>query len=157
MTDVLVRSVLGDERLAPINPGGGYPWYNCPFCSSPVYVGEANPEHSPDATPATGSLCGNPWCLANPAMPLDAARRIAQAAQQAADTEARRQRDQDAARRRIAEYAASQAAGRAAIVAEARRQGACEPCALKAWRHGREKYVHHRGQCPLTMQNRPHS
>jgi hypothetical protein len=35
------------------------------------------------------------------------------------------------------------------ITAEARRRGACVPCALESARHGREpKYTKHRANCP---------
>lgn len=154
MADHVVRSVLGDERLAGIYPGGGYPWYSCPFCTYAVYVSEANPEHGLGATPAVHGQCGNPWCIANPAMPRDAAERIVKAAQDAADAAARRQRDRDVTRQRIDEYAASQALARDRVTAEARQRGACLRCALKAWRLGREKYtVHRSGQCTGTRQN----
>jgi hypothetical protein len=148
---VTIRSVLGDERDAAVNPGAGYPWYSCPFCTYPVYVGEASPEHSSEATPAVQSRCGNPWCIANPAMPKDAAENLVRAALEAARHEASRHQDHEAALRRIDEYAANQRAAWEHIRVEATRQGACVGCALKSHRKGRVKYVHHRGQCPLAV------
>lgn len=156
MAEITIRSVLGDARRAVLNPGDGHPWFNCPFCTTAVYA-EAGPKEL-GAFVGRHGVCQNPWCLANPAMPLDAARIARGEAILAADAEARRQRDHQAALDRIAAGRAAEAEERANVVAEAKARGACRACALAALRLGRRKFtVHRSGRCPRDAQNGPHS
>ena len=41
-----VRSVLGESRRVPLHDGDGWPWYTCPWCSAPVSVRGAHPDHA---------------------------------------------------------------------------------------------------------------
>lgn len=96
-----VRSVLGDARTARVNPGNGHPWINCPFCYSPIYLDEPIAGHA--GLVGDHGVCRNGWCLANPAMSLDDARRARGAAMVEEMHEQARKRDHAAAMRRIAE------------------------------------------------------
>jgi hypothetical protein len=144
---VRVRSVLGDTRVASVNAGGGYPWFDCPFCFYAVYVGEP---HADGRNPASiNGVCHNPWCLANPAMPLDAAR-LARGEAFLRDMEAeRRQRDHDAAMERIADEHAARAAAAVERLRECQKRGVCVTCA-----NATGKFIKHRGECPRRRWNR---
>jgi hypothetical protein len=140
-----MTSVLGDTRSAEIHPGDGYPWINCPFCSSPVYLAEPHPDHSDVAIETLGveGECHNPWCPANPKMPLDAAR-LERGRQHLAEMEAQeRERNAAFARARIEEAATARMAALRAGQIECLTRGACYYCWSKTG-----KFIRHRKDCP---------
>src|SRR3990172_3215932 len=95
-----VRSVLGDTREAEVHPGAGFPWISCPFCWSAVYLDAPNPSHD-GMFVARDGRCANPWCVANPNVPIDAARLARAEAIFLEMAEADRLRNHEAAMRRI--------------------------------------------------------
>lgn len=153
MAIFLIRSVLGDVREAEVNPGDGYPWINCPFCSSAIYLEGPHPDAPIGACfIARDGRCANPWCLANPAMPIDAARLARGNAILAEMAEAARRANHEAALARIREEQEARQSAWNKIRAEAEATGACIPCAWHAWsRQGKGRLVRHRGPCPKTV------
>lgn len=147
MTHTIV-SVLGEARAADVRPGDGYPWISCPFCQSAVYLETPHPDHTHVSSIGVGGRCANPWCIANPKMPLDAARLAIGAAHLRQMESDRRTAEHVAAMERIAAERASWDAAHTAVVREARDRGACVRCASLSFRRGRVKYTRHRGTCP---------
>lgn len=132
-----IRSVLGDSREAQVlEPIDELSWFACPFCEYPVYMNGTRE-------------CGNPGCVANPAMPLDTAR-LARGRAILAEMEVQamkaRYAELAAGRR---EHAAAQHAEWLALEADCRARGACVDCCRSAWWYRRAaKFVRHRGACP---------
>lgn len=159
-----VRSVLGDIRVAEINPGpvdrkGVYfPWITCPFCGSGVYLQEAPPhEHASPSSIAHDGRCNNPCCPANPATPLDAARVARGEAIVREMEDAERRRNHEAAMRRIRDERSARQAAWDALRASVVEAGGCVGCAWHAFdRLGKRRVVRHRGPCPraVTARNR---
>ena len=152
-----VRSVLGDTRDAEVHPGDGFPWINCPFCSSAIFLREPHPDHAGRNFVAKDGRCNNPWCLANPAMPIDAARQARGRAHLDEMAEASWRANQEAAMRRIRDEQSSRQAAWDKICAEATKAGACIGCAWHAFdRLGKRRVTRHRGPCPraVTARNR---
>lgn len=156
MTTHSVRSVLGDTRTAEVHPGDGFPWITCPFCGSAVYLGEPHPDHAGRNFVAKDGRCNNPWCLANPAMPLDAAREARGRAMIEEMEAAARRANHEAAMRRIRDEQESRQAAWNKIRAEATEAGACIGCAWHAFGLGKRRLTRHRGPCPraVTARNR---
>jgi hypothetical protein len=138
---IAVLDVLGNMREAEINDGGGFPWFNCPFCSSGVYVNGHGPD-VPDAVISINCECVNPWCLANPNMPKAEAERLYKVERQRREQEAERERNHRSALRRIEEGRQADEERRAATIVEAGKRGACVRCALRTGR-----FVKHRAGC----------
>ncbi len=131
----LVRDVLGNERAVARTWEDGS--WACPLCTSAV------------AAERGETACANPWCVANPAMPVEAARRIY--ADAAARERERKERERNAhwSRERVEREALERAEQRASVRAQAEERGACVFCAMKALAGGRQvRYVRHRGVCP---------
>jgi hypothetical protein len=146
---IKISNVLGDERQAEIRPGDGEPWFNCPFCTNAVYVNDGPKELGEWA--GRRSTCRNPYCVANPRMPLDRAKAIIVENEAREADRARRERDARAARERLESEAAERMERYRRIAAEARERGACERCALKLASSFRPvKFTKHRGPCPLS-------
>lgn len=119
-----VPNVLGDTR--PVERVYGDGTIECPWCFYPI----------------TGEACANPWCVANPLMPADAARRLlAEAAAQKAEKE-RRERDAAAALRHLEENRQAAAAWRQAQIEKAKEGGYCLECLFQS--NGRVKFIKHR-------------
>lgn len=106
--------------------------FDCPFCHNAVIV------------PITE--CQNPWCAANPLMPVAAAQKAADKAAEQQREDDRRKRDTAFAILRIEEGRASAAQFRADTYAEAKRRGTCVACCLD--KYDRVRFVKHRGMCP---------
>ena len=106
--------------------------FNCPFCSYAVIA------------PAT--LCSNPWCSANPTMPVAAAQKIVDDAAKRKAEEERRKSLHTWSMQRIAEDRQAKAQFRADTIAEAKNRGTCVRCCLD--NYDRVKFVKHRGTCP---------
>lgn len=140
-----VRSVLGDTRVAQVNPGDGFPWFNCPFCGYAVYAGDPCPDHVALDDVSRDGICRHPWCIANPAMPVDAARITRGEAILREMTDAERRRNHFWAMQRIEDNRAAEAEQRREQIAEATRRGACVACLFQS---GRVKFIRHRGACP---------
>lgn len=141
-----VRSVLGDARTTSIREGGGFPWFNCPFCSSGVYIQGPSPDAAVSAFTGRDCECSNPCCLANPAMPLDAARAIqAKEIERQNESDARK-RNHELAMNRIRADRASRDAAEDAGRAECTARRACFRC----WRETRGRFVKHRAECPRS-------
>jgi len=149
MPSLLVRSVLGDSRSADIRPGDGFPWFNCPFCGYAVFVNEPHPEHAALGNASRDGICQTPWCLANPAMPLDAARVARGEAILRDMKDEERARNHRLAMQRIESDRKEAELQRQKTVAEAKRRGACLACLFGPG--GRPKFVRHRGPCPKSI------
>lgn len=150
--EATVRSVLGDTRAAEVHPGDGFPWITCPFCGSAVYLGEPHPDHAGRNFVAKDGRCNNPWCLANPATPLDAARNARGRAMLEEMADAERRRNSESAMRRIEDERATRQAAWDEIRTAAEKRGACVGCAWEAFnRRGTRRLVRHRGPCPLAV------
>ena len=149
-----VRSVLGDTRDAVVNEGAGHPWITCPFCSSAIYLGDPHPEHENTSVSRNGR-CANPWCLANPAMPLDAAREARGRAIVEEMEAAARRANHEAAMRRIRDEQAARQEAWNEIRAAATEAGACVGCAWHEFNlRGTRRLVRHRGPCPRAARER---
>ncbi len=142
-----VTSVLGEERtVLQVNPGDGFPWFNCPFCTTAIYVGDAHPDVPQCFTLAVNSVCTNPWCIANPAMPVKAAEEIVAKEHARTQAEVQRLRDHDAAMRRIAEGKQARHNMLVRVQQEAEARRACTRCAVATG-----KFIRHRGACPRAL------
>jgi hypothetical protein len=147
MTMPTMCSVLGEERtVLQVNPGDGFPWFNCPFCTSAVYVGAAHPDHAQHFSVAVNGVCTHPWCIANPAMPVKAAEEIVAKELKRTAAEVQRQRDHDAAMHRIKEGQQARQQRAQALEVEANVRGACHRCAQATG-----KFIRHRGACPRAL------
>lgn len=143
LVEITVCSVLGEERVAKVNPGDGFPWFNCPFCSTAVYVGNVHPDLQQHLNVSKNSVCSHGWCVANPAMPLDAAR-LAVGTEHLRDMEEqRRARANQAAWERIEAERQGRAEQLALAAREAAQRGTCVRCAQITGRH-----IKHRNRCP---------
>jgi hypothetical protein len=147
----IVRTVLGQRRMADVMLGDPrYPWVTCPFCSSAFYLAEAPPEHAKSVTVGTQGRCANPWCEANPNMPLDAAR-LARGQEHLRWMEyEERERNHRAAIERLRLDREAQRERMQANIDRAKAEGFCTYCAAKG------KFVRHRmiGGCPAQMRGR---
>jgi hypothetical protein len=144
-----VASVLGDVRSAVVNPGDGVPWFNCPFCTTAVFAGDGPKELG--SFVGRNGVCNNPWCIANPAMPLDAAKKIVVEAEARKAADEQGQRNLAAVRQRIDDESAARGAAAVERLRECRRRGACIRCANEtAARSSKVRYIKHRGPCPFS-------
>src|SRR5262249_9142109 len=130
-----ITDVLGRQREAGnVWPDGSY---NCPFCASAV-LSEADERFTRCSWPrcqVAGLHCQNPWCTANPHMPVASAQEIVDRAEQRRQEEARRERDHQLWRERMDATKRADDETWAAARAEAERKGACVVCLLKSdWR-----------------------
>lgn len=133
-----VVSVLGESR--PVT----YTWesgeWQCPFCTTPNPVAEGG--------------CRNPWCDANPHMPVERARER-QSAKQARETEEERRRQTVEWSRGYREERARELAEHIARSTEqARERGACTDrrCLFPKYKgqivQEQPRFVRHRKACP---------
>ena len=132
--------VLGNYRqiLAPsyqntpftFDPDRGKTWWNCPFCSTGLYEGEA---------------CANPWCIANPQVSQQAAWEVLTKAAQREKEAQERERNHKWAMDRVQESQDIKRQIYAEHKARANKEGFCFTC----WRK-RRKEVRHRKACPYN-------
>jgi hypothetical protein len=149
---ILITDVLARQRpVRHVCPDGSY---SCPFCAAAVSLEMTCAWHCT----IEALHCGNPWCTANPHMPVERAQAmVAEAEQRQREREGREARDRawrdrmEATRRHDDEVWA-------AARAEAERRGACITCLRHSdWRsfdneypevRKRVRFVRHRGECP---------
>ncbi len=132
---VFVRDVLGNERPVARTWEDGS--WACPFCSNAVAAARGE------------TACGNPWCVANPAMPLEVARKIYADAERKRNEDESRARDHRVAMERIEQDQLRREREAARVREQAEERGACVFCACRAHAQGRPvKYTKHRGACP---------
>ena len=145
----VIRSVLGDTRPAEIRQGAGILWINCPFCSSPVYMGDPPPEHQEAARSGlvgTHGICASGWCCANPKCPVDDAR-LARGLEHLRELEDQtRQRNLALSLERIRQEQAEAARRFEEGSVECQKRGAC----IRCWRLTR-RFVKHRAHCPRRI------
>ena len=151
---VAMVSVLGDSRVARLHGIEPYVWFTCPWCSSAVYRGDAHPDHAPmvaTQSVSTHSTCRNPWCVANPDMPIADAQRIVAREQERQADAARREAERHAAIARIQIDQRAHEDAWTQIRTDAESIGACLTCAYHAFRIGAPpRFVRHRLACPRT-------
>jgi hypothetical protein len=129
----LIANVLGAERAVVRTYEDGS--YDCPWCSHPVV--------------APASACVNPWCVANPRMPVAYAERVEATERKRREEEERRQRDSKAALERIQEGRTAEFEWRERARQEARRRGTCTRYECLFRPGGKLRFVKHRGGvCP---------
>lgn len=150
-----VRSVLGDSRRAPLHDGDGWPWYTCPWCSAPVYVQGAHPDHALLSTISVGGICSTYGCLANPGVQIADAQRIVTREQERQADAARREDERHAAIARIQIEQRAREDAWTQIRTDAESIGACLTCAYHAFRIGAPpRLIRHRRACPRTSRPR---
>lgn len=128
-----IVNVLGS--LLPVERTYGDGSFDCPHCGYPVLA------------PALD--CSNPWCLAHPDYPVDAARVEHTRRVALADEAAARARNAAMATKRLMEEQAERARDFSLLMLECERTGACKVCAMEDRRVGRKiRMVKHRKACP---------
>lgn len=129
----MVRNVLGEARQAnylwSIENGADHNSYNCPFCASAVIDPRG---------------CQNPWCTANPSMPISAACELVAKSWIRAKDEYDRKRNHENAMKRIAEENDRRIRAWQDWTMAVRAKHGCLDCSNQY----RNKIVRHRLECP---------
>lgn len=126
LLEITVTNVLGTTRRATRFYGDGS--YDCPHCGYPI---RADRNFQP---------CDNPWCIANPLMPVDSARKILADVAAKAEEERQRKFNHESAMRRIQEENERRADAYRAMWQLAKDEGYCFGCLSRS--DGRRKVRH---------------
>jgi hypothetical protein len=126
-----VTSVLGTELQVTRYYGDGS--YDCPHCGYAIRADEGL------------GPCHNPWCVANPLMPVDRAHKLLAERAERTRQEAERKRNHELSMRRIEEWKRVEHETRTAKLLAAREAGYCIACLVHS---SYRKQVRHRGVCP---------
>jgi hypothetical protein len=129
-----VTDVLGTSKPVARYYGDGS--FDCPHCSYPVRADQG-----------LSLEAHNPWCIANPAYPVDSALQFVADRERKEQEEAERRRSRDASIARAEEYRQSQERTRTAKLLDAKARGLCVTCLVRS---DFRKEVKHRKACPLT-------
>lgn len=124
-----ITSVLG--TVLPVTYTYGDGSFDCPFCRY--------------AVKSPGTVCQSPGCVANPAMPVEAAQRMVAKADEERKEKEQRERNHRWAMERIQEGNRARAEATAKAEREATDKGQCIACLRRS---GYRKTVKHRGECP---------
>lgn len=128
-----ITDVLGN--MLPVTRYYGDGSYDCPHCGYAIRADEGL------------GPCRNPWCIANPLVSPESARKILADRATKATDEARRKQDHESAMQRIADWQAKEKEERTAALLAAREKGLCITCLVRS--HYR-KEVRHRKACPYA-------
>jgi hypothetical protein len=128
-----ITDVLGNTL--PVLNFYGDGSYDCPHCHYPIRADEGL------------GPCKNPWCIANPQMPVDAANKIPADRERKRMEEERRKHDHEMAMQRIQEWNETRDRERTTKLLAAKEQGYCLTCLIRS---NYRKEVKHRKSCPHT-------
>lgn len=135
LATITVTDVLGNIKEVTRTYGDGS--YDCPHCNNPIRADEGL------------GPCKNPWCIANPSMPVDAARALFEKAEAKRKEDEQRKRNHQLALERIENDRVTRNEAIAKAEQEATKKGQCLRCLRRSdYRKG----IKHRGQCPLATQ-----
>ena len=127
---MMIANVLGEEKEVTQYYGDGS--YDCPHCHYPVRADEGL------------GPCRNPWCLANPGVPVEWAKKQQAEWTEKAQKEAERRRNHELAMERIAEWKQVEGELRTEKLERAKAEGYCLRCLVKS---SFRKQVRHRHGC----------